>query len=173
MNKAFFFDRDGIVNKRIIGDYVKNIEEFDFIPEFFKIFQIIDNNNFLKVLVTNQQGIGKGLMTDNDLSIVHQFMQKELIGKIKTKFDAIYYCPSLVDSNSKFRKPEPGMLLRAAKEQDIDLSSSFMIGDSKSDIVAGKRAGCKTIFINENPFDESDFWFKDHKKLLSSINKII
>ncbi|MDQ1266151.1 MAG: D-glycero-D-manno-heptose 1,7-bisphosphate phosphatase, partial [Bacteroidota bacterium] len=70
MNKAFFFDRDGIVNHRIIGDYVKNINEFRFKDEFFQIFETVKSQGYLAILVTNQQGIGKGLMTEEDLRSV-------------------------------------------------------------------------------------------------------
>ena len=81
MNKAFFFDRDGIVNKRIIGDYVKEISEFEFIPEFFDIFELICKKGYIPILVTNQQGIGKKLMTEEQLIIVHDYMNKNLLDK--------------------------------------------------------------------------------------------
>jgi D-glycero-D-manno-heptose 1,7-bisphosphate phosphatase len=113
MKRAVFFDRDGIVNIRIVSDYVKKIEEFIFIEDFFDLFSIVKRLGYLAILVTNQQGIGKGLMTSDDLEKVHNFMNEKLQEKTNYKFDAIYYCPDLAQSGSKRRKPNPGMFIEA------------------------------------------------------------
>jgi D-glycero-D-manno-heptose 1,7-bisphosphate phosphatase len=150
--KAIFFDRDGIVNIRIIGDYVKNIEEFRFNPHFTELFTTIRRNK-LAILITNQQGIGKGLMSEADLAIVHNFMQTELLRISGSNFDDIYFSPALESENSPMRKPNPGMILVAMDKWGISAEGSWMIGDSTKDHLAGKRAGLRTILIGE--FDKA------------------
>jgi D,D-heptose 1,7-bisphosphate phosphatase len=147
MNKAVFFDRDGIVNFREVGGYIQTPENFHICEDFIASLKCAKKNGFLAVLVTNQQGIGKGVMTAEQLDKLHSYMQEKLKAETGYKFDAIYYCPDLKNTGSKCRKPEPGMLLKAAEELDIDLSKSWMIGDRPSDILAGKAAGTKTILV--------------------------
>ncbi len=115
MNKAIFFDRDGIVNYRPVGDYVKSPQEFRFLPDFLEFFVFIKKNNYLAIVITNQQGIGKGLMTDEDLSIIHLKMQEDLFNITGYNFDDIYYCPDLALTPSQRRKPNPGMILEAVE----------------------------------------------------------
>ncbi len=153
---SLFLDRDGVINKRLLNDYVKTIEEFEFlpgVPEAIKFFK----NIFAHVLVvTNQQGVSKGLMTENDLHKVHQYFVKEL-EKNGTRVDKIYYCTDLAGSGSLDRKPEIGMALKAQADfSDIDFSKSIMAGDSKSDMEFGRRAGMKTVFIGKKiKFDKA------------------
>ena len=160
MNKAIFFDRDGIVNERLIGKYVKNISEFVFVHSFLHFFAKIKENNYLAILITNQQGIGKGLMSEDDLGHIHHHMQTELKRKTGYNFDDIYFSPDLADSGSKTRKPAPGMILKAAEKWNIDLKSSFMVGDSSSDIQAGINAGTSTILINKEKAGSPDLYFQ-------------
>lgn len=147
MKRAVFFDRDGIVNIRIVGDYVKKIDEFVFIDGFFDLFRLIKEKGYLAILVTNQQGIGKGLMNEEDLNKVHKYMNDTLLLKTNYKFDAIYFCPDLATSNSSRRKPATGMFEEAIAQWGIDPSSSWTIGDSATDIEAGKKVGTKTILV--------------------------
>lgn len=161
MKKAIFFDRDGIVNIRIAGQYVKTADEFVFWNDFLVLFKKIKAAGYSAYVITNQQGIGKGLMSEKQLEQIHKHMQSELVRLTGYTFDGIYFCPDLANTGSKFRKPEPGMLFAAAGKHDIDLKKSLMIGDSASDAVAGKKAGCTTIFIgNEKPAPaEADYAF--------------
>lgn len=157
MNKALFLDRDGIINERIIGGYITKPEEFKLIPESLTLFAWAKANGYLTVIVTNQQGIGKGLMTEFDLANVHDYMCALLAENGFTP-DAIEFCSDLAGTNSSRRKPAPGMLLEAAQKLDIDLSSSWMIGDSISDAQAGKHAGTKTILVGDySEIPEADF----------------
>lgn len=148
MNKALFLDRDGIINERIIGGYITKPEAFKLIPESLSLFAWAKEHGYLTVIVTNQQGIGKGLMTEQDLANVHTYMCSILAEHSFTP-DAIEFCPDLDGTNSPRRKPAPGMLFDAAKKLDIDLSTSWMIGDSISDAQAGKHAGTKTILVGD------------------------
>lgn len=154
-NKAIFFDRDGIVNHRIINDYIKTVDEFKFIPEFFETFRIVKSNNYLALLVTNQQGIGKGLYSITDLAIIHNFMQEKLLEQTGFKFDDIAFCPSLHEVNDFRRKPNPGMLLEFIEKYDLDPNKCWMIGDSESDILAAENAEIKSILIR-NSFSKSN-----------------
>lgn len=144
---AIFFDRDGVVNRRLVGDYVKRWEEFELLPDILHVLPQAHAAGFLAVLVTNQQGIAKKLMSEADLSAIHRRMQRELEERTGHRFDAIYHCPHGKDEGCNCRKPQSGMLLQAAAEHGIGLSRSWMIGDSESDVVAGKNAGCRTIRI--------------------------
>ena len=157
MNKALFLDRDGIINERIPNDYVKSPSEFKLIPESLGFFAWAKKHGYLTVIVTNQQGIGKGLMTEHDLADVHAYMCSLLADHGFTP-DAIEFCSDLAGTNSSRRKPAPGMLLDAAQKLDIDLSSSWMIGDSISDAQAGKHAGTTTILVGDyTEVPEADF----------------
>ncbi len=162
--KAIFFDRDGVVNYRIVKEYITKPVHFRFLPDFLDFFNALSNTSYLRILVTNQQGIGKGLMTEGDLSEVHAFMQNELLTRFGSKFNDIFYCPDLASTNSFYRKPNPGMLLDAMRKWNIEPTYSWMIGDRRSDILAGKNAGIKSILIgNKNCDDapEADYIFKN------------
>lgn len=151
---SLFLDRDGVINVKREADYVKTIPEFIFIDgakESVANFTSLFGKLFL---VTNQQGIGKGIMTDGDLEMIHNYMHREL-QKIGGKLDEMYYCPNLAADNSPFRKPNIGMALQAKIEfPEVNFEKSILVGDSVSDIEMGKNAGMKTVFIHsdlENP----------------------
>lgn len=167
-NKAIFFDRDGIVNERIIGGYVTSVDEFIFLPEFFELFKII-KKEYLAIIITNQQGIGKRLMTDEDLFEIHDYMQKQLLRMTGYQFDDIFYCPDLAESNSYRRKPNPGMLLEAIKKWNINPTDSFMIGDSSSDYYAALAANVKPILVG--PFDAENY--PRALKIVNNLNELI
>ncbi len=154
-NKAIFFDRDGVVNYRPIGEYVLRINEFHFLPDFLQFFPIIKKKGYLAILISNQQGVGKELMTEDELNQITAFMQRELNKLTGYNFDYIYYCTELKTSNSYRRKPNPGMLLEAIEQLNINPEESWMIGDSESDMIAGKRAGVRTILLNPFPPSQS------------------
>ena len=157
MNKVLFLDRDGIINERMIGGYITKPSEFTLIPESLTLFAWAKEHGYLTVIVTNQQGIGKGLMTEQDLANVHAYMYS-LLAEHGFTPDAIEFCSDLAGTNSSRRKPAPGMLLDAAQKLDIDFSSSWMIGDSISDAQAGKHAGTKTILVGDySDIPEADF----------------
>ncbi|RLD44005.1 MAG: phosphatase [Bacteroidetes bacterium] len=147
-NWSVFIDRDGVINQRIIGDYVKRVEDFQFIKGSIKAIVRFSKHFKHIFIVTNQQGIGKGEMTVEDLKEIHSYMLSE-IEKEGGRVDAVYFCPALKDSGDKCRKPEIGMALQAQKDfSEVDFSKSIMIGDSLSDMAFGKNAGMQTIFID-------------------------
>lgn len=144
---TLFLDRDGVINERILGDYIKTIEEFIFldkVPEAITELSKVFGHVFV---VTNQQGIGKGVMTERNLSDIHTYMCDE-IQKYGGKIDKCYFAPDLASEENKLRKPNPGMAYNAKSDfPKIDFEKSVMIGDSDSDISFGKKLGMKTVRI--------------------------
>lgn len=144
---TLFLDRDGTINKRLPGEYVWNYAQFKFLPEVLNALPIF-NAHFNRVLiVTNQQGIGKEIMTAEMLEDVHEKMLEEihLAGGF---IDEIYYCPDLEIHDPTCRKPNPGMAFKAKQDfPDIVFRKSVMVGDSLSDIQFGQRLGMKTVWI--------------------------
>ena len=170
---SLFLDRDGTINKLLRGDYVKNTREFQFLPGALEALSIL-NDVFLRVfIVTNQQGIGKGLMSENDLETVHGFMMQE-IEKNNGRIDKIYYCPDLADSGSHNRKPMPGMGLQAKKDfPEISLQKSIMIGDAETDMEFGKNLNMITVQVgvtNTGASEKTDIICKD---LLSFARELV
>ena len=147
MVRAVFLDRDGVINKKPPeGHYVTRWEEVEFLPGAAEAVKRFRQAGFLVVVVSNQRAVAKGLVTEEGLNSLHRRMWQELFGAGKG-FDAVYYCPHDTDPPCRCRKPQPGMLLAAAEDRGIDLAASWMVGDSESDVEAGRRAGCKTIMI--------------------------
>jgi D-glycero-D-manno-heptose 1,7-bisphosphate phosphatase len=144
---AIFFDRDGIINRRIVDDYVKRPDEFEFLPGIFELLPSVHRAGYMAIVITNQRGIGRGLMSERDLEEIHAQMQRTLAERTGEQFDAIYHCPHDVADACDCRKPLPGLLRRAARDYAIDLASSWMIGDSESDVEAGLAAGCHTGLV--------------------------
>lgn len=163
---TFFFDRDGIVNQRIMDGYVTDTDEFMLLPDFLPLFRLVKSSGVQTILVTNQQGVGKGLMTEEDLAGIHAFMQETLQREAGSGFDDIFSATELDKSRQRTccgdrptpnrRKPSPAMLLEAAEKWNIDLAASWMIGDSRSDAEAGRAAGTSTILVGEFLPDEAD-----------------
>lgn len=138
---AFFFDRDGVVNISPGEGYVLRWEDFHFSDGVIEALAWLRTRGFILILVTNQQGVGKGLMTHAALDDIHARMQAELI-KHGAQFDAIYACTCLKsDPACTCHKPSPEMALRAAREHDLDLARSWLIGDHDRDIQMALAAG--------------------------------
>ena len=145
---TLFLDRDGVINVKLDGQYVKNPDDFEFmigakaaISKLSKIFNRI-------LIVTNQQGIEKGIMSDNDLCVLHEYMLFEL-KKNGGVVDKIYYCPHLAAENCNCRKPNSGMIQQAIIDfPEIKIENSYLIGDSDTDILAGNKMGLVTVKVD-------------------------
>jgi|SRR5208282_856485 len=152
MRKAVFLDRDGVLNKDP-PHYAHRLDQLELIPRSGTAVKILNEHGYLVIIISNQSGVARGYYTEKEVSVFNN----ALLMKIKEfggVVDAIYYCPHHPDSDiEKYkvecycRKPSPGMLLNAAKEHDIDLGKSYVIGDKWSDIEAGKNAGCQAILV--------------------------
>ncbi len=170
--KCVFFDRDGIVNKHPGPGYVERWEDFKLLPEFVAVLRAVRKLGFDAVIVTNQQGVAKGIMSKEAVDRIHRNLGATLRKKHLALLDIIY-CPHY-EGKCGCRKPRPGMLLAAAKRHGIDLKSSWMIGDDKKDVEAGKRAGCRTIFVGHaEKAPEADFRVPDMSELQTQIANLI
>ena len=145
---TLFLDRDGVINQKIENDYIKKWENFHFIDGVLHALKKFSHQFKHIVIVTNQQGIGKGLFTEEELAIVHKKMM-EKIQDAGARIDKIYFCPALASDCSPYRKPATGMALQAQADfPDIDFTKSVMVGDSISDMEFGKSLGMTTVFID-------------------------
>lgn len=153
--KAIFLDRDGTINKYV--GFLTNINDFELIDGVAEAIRKINEMGYLVIVVTNQPVVARGEVSVAELIEIHNKMET-LLGKEGAYLDAIYYCPHHphrgyqgelpeLKTDCDCRKPKPGMLLKASKDFNIELSQSWMIGDSKNDVRAGIRAGCKTALI--------------------------
>lgn len=146
---TLFLDRDGVINRRIIGGYVTRWEEFEFLSGVLDAMKVFSQHFKYIVLVTNQQGVGKELMTEDDLDAVHDAMMQEIEAN-DGRIDLILSCTQLASDPDNFRKPKPDMAFMAQEIfPDIDLAKSLMIGDGQSDIDFGRNAGMCTVFIGD------------------------
>lgn len=153
MTPAVFFDRDGVVNISPGAGYVIDWQAFHFSPGIVEALQICKRRGYRTVLVTSQQGVGKGLMSIADLEDIHTRMQ-EYLARGGCAFDGIYACTCLdSDPDCTCRKPSPEMIHTAATEFGIDLLTSWLVGDADRDIQMATNAGItKTVRIeSENP----------------------
>jgi D-glycero-D-manno-heptose 1,7-bisphosphate phosphatase len=173
---SLFLDRDGVINKKLDEDYVKNFSEFKFIDGTLESIAKLSLLFNKIMVVTNQQGVGKKLMKLDELHEIHNKMLEE-IKKNKGRIDNIYYCTATREEESFFRKPNVGMALRAKKDfPEIDFKKSVIVGDSISDMQFGRKMRMKTVFITSdlsriqiNPFI-IDYTYPD---LLSFTNDLI
>lgn len=160
--KAVFLDRDGTINQYV--GFLKRIDDFKLMDGVAEAIRTMNALGYLVIVVTNQPVIARGEMSFEELEEIHNKMET-LLGKEGAYLDAVYYCPHHphrgfagerpeLKIECECRKPKPGMLLKAAEEYNIDLSGSWMVGDTESDIEAGKNANCKTALIGA----DGEFW---------------
>ena len=164
-NKAFFLDRDGVIN--IDNGYVLKLSQFKFLPGIKRAINLLNKNNFLVIIVTNQASIGKGLMSEIRLKNIHDKMKQDIYRYKSSSIDDIYYAPYYKFSkqkkyrlNKNDRKPNIGMFLKAIDKWNIDLSKSYFIGDKNTDEKASLKAGIR-------------FYYKKNISLYNQVQKII
>ncbi len=150
MKKCVFLDRDGIVNARVMDGYVQSWDGFEMLPEFPELLRKIDDLGFVAVVITNQRGIARGIMTQESVDDIHASLNETLATEHGLHLLDVMVCPHEKDSCT-CRKPKPKMIIDAAEKYGIDLAASWMIGDTESDVEAGRRAGCRTILVSDEP----------------------
>lgn len=150
MNKVIFLDRDGTIIKD--KKYLSSLDGIEFLNDIDTALNIFLKNDFKLIVVSNQSGVGRGYMRIEDVEMIHDCIQKKLSSRA-IPITAFYYCPHYVGSQIKrynvkcsCRKPSAELISRAAKEHDVDLKESYMIGDKESDVLAGKNAGLKNSY---------------------------
>ena len=160
--KAIFLDRDGTVNEYV--GFLRNINEFELIDGVSKAIKKMNESGYLTIVVTNQPVIARGEVSFDELDEIHNKMET-LLGKDGAYIDGLYYCPHHphkgyegerpeLKIECECRKPKPGMLMKAAKDFNVDLEKSWMIGDGENDVLAGKNAGCKTVLIGNQDYQQ-------------------
>lgn len=175
---TLFLDRDGVINVRMVDDYVKRWDEFVFIDGVIEAIVKLSQQFARVIVVTNQQGVSKGLMHEDDLKVIHSKMLEE-IAQAGGKIDRVYYCTALAQEGALCRKPNPGMALQAKHDfPEIRFKKSLMAGDSLSDLRFGKKLGMTTVLIApENKLaaqypELTDFWFEHLKALADQIPEL-
>jgi D-glycero-D-manno-heptose 1,7-bisphosphate phosphatase len=143
--KIVFVDRDGVIN-RDRSDYVKSWSEFEFLPESLDALNLLTQNDYDVILITNQSVINRKMVTEKELRNIHAKLERAVLdygGRIK----AIYYCPHVPEDGCSCRKPEPGLIERAQADHGLDLSKTCLIGDSLKDIQCARRARCGKVVL--------------------------
>ncbi|MDR0971033.1 MAG: HAD-IIIA family hydrolase [Bacteroidales bacterium] len=167
--KTLFLDRDGVVNVRLIDDYVKTFSEFEFEKGALEAIKILSNKFERIVIVSNQQGVAKGLMSKESLEDINEKLKKE-VERSGGRIDAIFNCTALEKENNFCRKPNVGMALKAKKQfSSIRFKDSVMVGDSLSDMIFGKRLNMQTIMICSSLFKVRKY----HKLIDNSFDSLI
>ncbi len=157
---TLFLDRDGVINERPLNDYVRSEKEFKFLPGVLQALKKVDDVFNRIIVVTNQQGVGKGLMGREDVERIHLLM-RESIGAAGGRINAVYYCPDLAETANNCRKPGTKMAEWAKQDfPEIDFGKSVMIGDTDSDMAFGRNLGMYNIMItNEKQHPLADACF--------------
>lgn len=155
---TLFLDRDGVINRRIVDGYVTRWDEFEFLPGVLDALKILSEKFKYIFVITNQQGVGKGLMTMEQVDDIHDRMCTEIEAH-GGLIDGILVCPQLASELDNYRKPNPDMAYMACEIcPDIDLAKCIMVGDGQSDMEFGRNAGTHTVFIGEeNPMADDCF----------------
>jgi len=150
--RVLFLDRDGVINEKAgPGDYITSWDEFRFCDGVARLLIVAEQRQLKRVVITNQQCVGKGLLDRRALEALHRRMT-EALESAGASIDRIYYCPHLESERCECRKPRPGLLYQAMQELggDVDLGNSYFVGDTESDMMAGRAAGVRTILIADS-----------------------
>ena len=148
VNKAVFLDRDGTIARDV--HYCCRPEDFEILPTVPEAIRLLNQKDFKVIVITNQSGIARGYFTGEILAQIHNKMEQEF-AQSGAQVDAIYYCPHHPDDGCNCRKPKTALFLEAARELEINLALSYVVGDMQMDIDAGKALGCKTVLVTTGP----------------------
>ncbi len=155
-NWTLFLDRDGVLNRKIDHDYVRNRDQFEWLPGVQEALVKAAAVFGRIIIVTNQRGVGRGLMSAEALHEIHAYVIAT-VSALGGRIDAIYFCSDVSDEGSTHRKPQPGMAYDAQRDfPEIDLTKSVMVGDSGSDMEFGKRAGMFTVLVGSTEKPHTD-----------------
>ena len=169
MKPAVFLDRDGVLVENIDGDYIREKSQIKLLPYAEQAIAKLEKHGFEIIIITNQAGVGKGLMSFNDAWAIQKEIENRVApaGAIRIKSEL---CPHMDQDGCSCRKPQPGMILNASKKYDLDLSNSYVIGDALSDIQAARAAKVRPIFVLSGRGKISDFNdISDFVKILDHI----
>lgn len=148
---TLFLDRDGVINRRIPGGYVGSPADFELLPGVLEAIQFFSHYFQRIIIVSNQQGVGKGLITNRDVERVHEYLL-EKVAQAGGHIDGVYFCPALASDNNPCRKPSSGMALQAQNNfPDITFGNTVMAGDSRSDLQFASLLNMEAVFIETEP----------------------
>lgn len=171
---TLFLDRDGVLNHEKEDDYIRNLSELELLPGVAEAMALLSPLFRRIIVVTNQKGIGKGLMTEDDLSVIHAELIRQ-VAIVGGRIDRIYHCPD-TDAASPCRKPQPGMGLQAMRDDPaIDSARSVMVGNTLSDMGFGRALGSRTVFVRsakpqpERPHPWVDHWCDDLRDFANTL----
>ena len=172
IKKAVFLDRDGVLNKPISLDSKVSrppwkIEEIYIFKRAYNLVEVIKKSGYLPIVVTNQPDIGRGDVDNALINLINQIIMQKL------NIEYYFICPHGNDNECDCRKPKPGMLITASKKYNVDLNSSFMIGDRDKDIYAGINAGTQTIFLSKHSMGKENYLCGNHKELIELLENIL
>lgn len=172
--RFLFLDRDGVINKRKVGGYITSWEDFEILPGVLEAISVFSKYFDRIVIVTNQQGIGKGLMSEESLNEIHSQFEK-LVEENGGHIDAFYFCPMLKSQSDNCRKPGVKMALKAQEDfPEIDFKKSMMIGDTASDMNFAKNAGMTAILLQNEHSTEPDLALSDFSvETLTKISNLL
>ncbi len=177
LRPVVFLDRDGVINyKAPEHDYIKCWDDFKFYPDVFEALRSLNKMDYSIVIASNQRGVGRGLMSKESLEEIHNNML-DIFRAEKIEIDRIFYCPHEYSENCGCRKPALGMFYRAQNELPflIDLPKSYVVGDSDSDIKAGKNLGTETVFVkngsNKEPHIKPNFVVNNLSDFVTLLNR--
>ena len=155
VSRFILLDRDGVINERVPGGYVTSWEEFRFLPGALDALRRLARQAYSVLVVSNQAGVGKGLMTPLTLEdLTRRFVRR--VARAGGDISAVYYCTHRREDNCECRKPKPGLLLRAQREHGFSLRRTFLVGDDESDWLAARAVGCPMIKVGRARWDASD-----------------
>ncbi len=173
-NKAVFLDRDGTVIVDMV--YLNDPEKILVYEESYEAIKKLNDAGYLVILATNQSGVARGIVQESNVKLINKMIMDDFKSRGAQIIDA-YYCPHPVDGGCHCRKPNPGMLEMASEKHGIDLSKSWMVGDRMTDVVAGLKAGCKSILLQNSttPPIEPQFGTPPHisENILTAANLIL
>jgi len=162
--KVVFLDRDGVIN-RDSDSYVKSWEEFAFLPRSKEAVRLLTINGYRPIIITNQSAVGRKLLCESTLSTIHGKMA-EALSRCGGKIEAVFHCPHLPEDGCDCRKPKPGLILQAQQTYRLDLSSTFMVGDSLKDMEAAWGAGCgHTILVRTGNGEKAERVLRERGKM--------
>ena len=172
MHRAVFLDRDGVLNRALVREGrpypPANLDGLELLPSVAEACDALHKAGFLLIVVTNQPDVARGTQQRQVVEAINQALSEQLpVDDIRVCYhDDMDHCPC--------RKPKPGLLLDAARDWEIDLSASFMVGDRWKDVEAGRRAGCRSIFI-DNKYSEEELACPDHRvgSLIEAVSLIL
>ncbi|MGH9396753.1 MAG: D-glycero-alpha-D-manno-heptose-1,7-bisphosphate 7-phosphatase [Terriglobia bacterium] len=168
MARFVLLDRDGVINRKIQNGYVTSWSRFAFLPEALDALRLLHRAGYLPLVISNQAGVGKGLMTLACLNqITARFVRR--VDAAGGHIQKVYYCTHRKQARCWCRKPRPGLLVEAQHDFHFNFIETYFVGDSESDLLAAKRVGCPMIMVNANPLGRAKEWVAPPRAVVPSL----